>query len=594
MSTEWKLNDYYYDSIDDPRIVADIDTYISKVDSFVGDFHGQDLRDDAVFLSHLERLNTLSVEADRVMNYFFYVTSLNSEDNQSNALHDKYQNIILKQDEKLLFLRDMYSNVLRFDGLMEMANDPMMHEYRNHIIKEANNIKYSLSPNEERVAMKMDSIISSGALDSFKGAMDFKLRRKSITESELRSMRLSMDRSIRKNAITAQAKEYLKPTSRVFFRERYAETCMHNVVNMELRRMGDNVMTSRNVSEQMSNESVNKLIEFVTSNFSIYHEFLSLKAKFLGIRNMGIHDVLTYVSRPQNKKKNVIKFEDGWKMYMDSIGDPMLKSFSEEMLNSGRVSVYPYHGKVGGAYANYKKFEDEFILLNWTGTMYDVVVLAHEMGHAFHGHLSKKQNALSYHTSLVIAETASIFNETLMFKSIIDSEPIKNSSDREEKGIRIMNRLDDIFGTTFRQIMYTNFEKECHESFRDNDHLSADDLDTIWMKNAKQFYGEAVNISPDLERFRWSSISHFFEVPFYCYTYSFGNLISLALISEYEKELDKSAFFKKYHDLLSSGGSKKPEDLLMDTFGISFNDEFFDSGLDHIKYLMSELRSIFS
>jgi oligoendopeptidase F len=573
----------------------DIETYKRKVDQFVERFSGSDLSNDDEFLEHLRQLNTLSIEADRVMHYFFYVTSLNSNSNHANSLHEKYQTVISDQDQKLLFLHDIYLNVLRYDGLMEKANNPSMIAFRNYIVKKADEIKYSLPPSSERIIMKMENVFSDGALDSYKNAMDFKFRRKSVLESELKAMKMSFDRSIRKNSLIAISKEYLRPTSRVFFAEKYAETCMRNVVNMEMRSMGKNVMCSRNLQEQMGEEVVNKLISFITDNFSIYHEFLAIKAKALGLKKMGIHDVFAYLSssKKTDSKKNRISFNDGWNTYMNSVRDPKLKSFSEEMLMSGRVSVFPMNGKVSGAYANYSKYEDEFILLNWTNTLYDAVVLAHEMGHAFHGHLSKKQESLVYDTSLVVAETASIFNETLMFSSLMESQPIKNSRQRMERGFMIMNRLDEIFGTMFRQIAYTNFERECHEAFRDNNHLSADDLDAIWTKHAKAFYGEGVDIPEDLERFRWSSVPHFFEVPFYCYTYSLGNIISLALISQYDKEQDKHVFFERYHNFLSQGGSKSPEDLLMETFGISMDDNFFESSLVPIRSMMDEVRSLF-
>jgi len=253
------------------------------------------------------------------------------------------------------------------------------------------------------------------------------------------------------------------------------------------------------------------------------------------------------------------------------------------MLNGSRISVYPKPKKVGGAYANYSKNIPSFVLLNWTNTFYDVVILAHELGHAFHGHLSQVQKNSVYGTPMTLAETASVFNETLMFESMLPKV-----SDQEKK-VLIASRLDDIFGTIFRQIAYTRFEKRCHESFQENKPLTYNEYNQIWFEEMQNLYGPHVNLDPELFQYHWASIPHFQHTPFYCYSYAFGNIISLNIYQNFKESQDKEGFIKKYHSLLEAGGSDTPENLVSEIFNIRFDAKFYETAFRHIEFLISEL-----
>jgi oligoendopeptidase F len=206
------------------------------------------------------------------------------------------------------------------------------------------------------------------------------------------------------------------------------------------------------------------------------------------------------------------------------------------------------------------------------------------MGHAFHGSLSKKQKNLVYNTPLTLAETASIFNETLMFETLL--EMTDNKSDRNKL---ICNRLDDIFSTIFRQVMYVKFERRCHESFQRNEPLTFDDYNKMWIEESKELLGPDVNADENLIKHGWSAISHIFQSPFYCYTYAFGNIISLNLYQTYKNTSDKKEFLVKYHEFLAAGGSDTPENLLSNIFDMKFDDKFYSVAFSNIDELINKL-----
>ena len=150
-----------------------------------------------------------------------------------------------------------------------------------------------------------------------------------------------------------------------------------------------------------------------------------------------------------------------------------------------------------------------------------------------------------------------------------------------------------MFATIFRQIMYIRFEKICHESWLENKPLSHSDYNAIWLNECKLLYGDAIEWNErneNIAKYGWKSIPHIYHTPFYCYAYSFGNLLALNVYEEYEKAADKNAFMSKYFGLLRSGGSRKPKDILKSLFNFDISSSgFYESGLTYIKSLVEKL-----
>ena len=147
--------------------------------------------------------------------------------------------------------------------------------------------------------------------------------------------------------------------------------------------------------------------------------------------------------------------------------------------------------------------------------------------------------------------------------SIKTIEPDKRNS-------LIISRLDDIFGTIFRQIAFTSFEYKCHQSFKDKIPLSYSDFNRIWLEEIRELYGQNIEV-PDYYGSDWSRIAHVFNTPFYCFTYALGNLISFGIYQGYKESDDKKAYMDKYHNFLSAGGSDRPENLIKEYFGIEID-----------------------
>jgi len=586
LKKEWDLEKYFYSGINDENIKKDIELYKTKGDAFIEKYKQKQISTltEEEFLEFLEECDLLEIDIEKVSLYLFFLSSLNTQDQTLQKEITKLEKFCSDYEEQFLFIDEEYKKI-GYEKLIQLSKLEMFKPFKNDLVTSANDLRYLLSESEEKIYIKLSTASSMNLHEELTSSFefDFRFKGKILTEDEVRSLRESPDREVRLDAFKCLANVYLNKQNQVVLGNLYALVCKENVADLELRKY-KTVLSSRNISEELSDETVELLIKNVSDNYNIYHSYLDKKAKILGLDKMQLWDV--FAPYPSNAEDKVFSFEEGWKLYKDTIGkvDSVLDKFSDEMIEGARISVYPKPGKTSGAYAQYAKDYPEFVLLNWTDTINDVTTLAHEMGHVFHGHLSKIQKSSVYGTPLTLAETASIFNETLMFETLVDL-----IEDESEKKRLICERLNDIFSTIFRQITFVSFEKKCHESFQNNEPLTFDDFNEMWTNEMKKLYGDNISIDEDLIKYGWSAVPHIFNTPFYCYTYAFGNIISLNLYQKYKTSENKEEFIGKYHQLLSSGGSDSPENLLNDIFGIKFDEEFYNLAFDNIKELIKKL-----
>ena len=209
--------------------------------------------------------------------------------------------------------------------------------------------------------------------------------------------------------------------------------------------------------------------------------------------------------------------------------------------------------------------------------------MAHEFGHAIHSVLASDKPISVQHAPLPLAETASVFGEMLL------NDKISSEVSKKEKKILLAEQVDDFYATIMRQAYFTLFEISAHEMISKNNATTIDELAQLYMDNLKEQFGDSVKISEDF-KYEWLYIPHIYHSPFYCYAYSFGNLLVMSLYQQYKNE--GKDFIPKYIRILSAGGTKKPENLLMEE-GIDITDEgFWQKGFDLVNQKITDLISI--
>jgi oligoendopeptidase F len=220
------------------------------------------------------------------------------------------------------------------------------------------------------------------------------------------------------------------------------------------------------------------------------------------------------------------------------------------------------------------------VLLNWTSRRRDVLTLAHELGHGLHAFLARGQGIFHQSTPLTLAETASVFGETVTFGRLLEQV-----TDPNEQLALLASNLEDQIATVFRQIAMNRFEHSIHTERREAGELSVERLGDLWVASQAEMLGDSVEITEGYRTW-WSYIPHFIGTPGYVYAYAYGQLLALSVYAQYEARGPE--FVPQYLDLLRAGGSMAPEELgrLVD---VDLADPgFWDRGLDIIERRLDE------
>ncbi|MEK6904309.1 MAG: M3 family metallopeptidase, partial [Nanoarchaeota archaeon] len=285
---------------------------------------------------------------------------------------------------------------------------------------------------------------------------------------------------------------------------------------------------------------------------------------------------------PVAGREKKYSYSEGTKLVLDCYKDfsPETARLALRVLSEKHIDSVVDDGKMSGAFCyGVTPNITPYVLVNYTGKERDVMTLAHELGHAIHDLLSSKNSILMFHPPLILAETASIFGEMIVTEKLLG-----DARSRKEKTALLTSKLDDIYASIIRKAFFVMFEQDAHKAADEG--ATVDELSGIYLKNLKEQFGNSVKISDDF-RSEWMYIPHIYHTPFYCYAYSFGNLLTLALYKMYKEQGKK--FVPKYLKFLSYGGSKKPAKIGKE-LGINFEDaRFWQKGFDMVKDMIDGL-----
>ncbi len=347
--------------------------------------------------------------------------------------------------------------------------------------------------------------------------------------------------------------------------------------NLTLRKFSEPV-AARNLSNDVPDEAVATLLSVCAKNAGIFQEYFRLKARLCAIKPMNRYHM--YAPHPADRGR--YRYQDAVRLVLEAYRgfSPKLADLVTRVIDERHLDARAQPGKLSGAYCySVVPGRTPYVLLNYTGEARDVATLAHELGHAVHGMLAADHSILTFHATLPLAETASVFGERILSDALMAQETRKSV----KQGL-LLAQLDDIYATVIRQAYFVLFEKTAHEMIAKG--ATAMDLSVAYLDTLRQQFGRAVPV-PDEFRWEWLSIPHLFGSPFYCYAYSFGNLLVLALYRQYQRQ--GAPFVPRYLNLLAAGGSKSPETILTDV-GVDIRSaSFWQSGFDTIAQMVAEL-----
>ena len=337
----------------------------------------------------------------------------------------------------------------------------------------------------------------------------------------------------------------------------------------------------RNLSNDIPYEAVQALLEVARRNAPLFQRYFTLKAKWLGVEKLRRYDIYA----PLMESSRDVPYDDAVDLVLETFNrfDLDFASKAQRVFDDNHVDSEVRKGKRAGAFcATVMPSITPYVLLNYTNKVRDVATIAHELGHAVHSMMAEDHSILTQHSSLPLAETASVFAEMVMNEQLLAEE--KDPLVRREI---LASSVDDIYATVMRQAFFTIFEEDAHKAIQEN--ASPQELERLYFENLQEQFGDSVELSDEF-KFEWVSIPHIYQAPFYCYAYSFGQLLVLSLFRRYQQEGD--AFKPGYMRLLARGGSARPQ-VILEEAGIDMTDpDFWQAGFDVIRDMIDELEAM--
>lgn len=541
----------------------------------------------------LYNLLELDIKLSRVLDKIAIYSNLkNCEDTSSSGnqeLYGKAISFITRISTDISFITNKILNIDN-DKLDEMIKDDLLSEYE-FFLKDLLRVKpHMLSDSEEKIisslskTLMLDSDIYDNLTNSdmkFGFIKDEDGNMVELTNSNFTTFLKSKDRKIREKAFKEFYGTYGKYTttiSGIYNSHLETSSIISNLRNY------DSVLASDLFSDNLPIDVYSNLVDTINSKLDTLHRYYKVKKDMLGFEEFHIYDINAPLIEQSSKKYSYEEAKelilDNFKVMGEDYADVLTKAFDERW-----IDVYSNKGKKAGAFSSGIYDSYPYVLTNFEGKLDDVSALAHELGHSIHTYFSKINNSYMYYDySLFIAEVASLTNEIIFNKKMIEEE-----NDNKIK-LYIINDLIRLFNSNlFGATLDAEFERDVHEKIENKESLTSDYFNNLYYKLNQKYYGDAVIVDEEI-KYRWEIYPHLYT-DFYLFKYATG--ISSACYCASKILENDNEFIEKYKDFLKIGSSMYPSDALK-TIGIDItNKDFIENAVKFYDNLLDEFESIY-
>jgi len=584
----WDL-EIMYKGHNDPKYKSDFKALKKKIEE-VKKLTSNNKLDDLAFVEGYLKLDE-EIEAliSELYSYNGLRLAVNTNDNKAQSEESKIdymlQELVLPEVELKKRLKD-----LDLDECAKKSN--IIKDYLFNLKNIKEEAKHMLSDKEEVMASKFEMVASdswSYLQDQLTSNLLVKVKGKKMPLSEVRNLAYDNDKDVRFNAYKAELKAYKQIDTSIAM----ALNNIKREVNImdDLRGYKDALEKTLSQSN-MTKASLDALIEALKEEQENFRRYFKLKAQALGYENgLPFYELFA----PMGKLTKTYTFEEAKDLVLD-----VYKSFSNSLYEMGKdafenrwIDVYPKAGKQGGAFcAGIDNHKQSRVLTNFTGSLGDVQTLAHELGHAYHGKVCLENKILNRDYPMQLAETASIFCQTLMAKKMINEldDPFEKLTVVEESLQEDSQCVVDILSRFL-------FEKSVLETPIEQP-LNAKDMCKMMLKAQDQTYGDGLD-KKYRHPYMWLCKGHYYSagLNYYNWPYAFGLLYAKGLYKKYLD--DKAGFVAKYDEMLKNTALMNVEEVAA-TMGVDITKKdfwlsslkFIEEDIDLFEKLLKETKMI--
>ncbi|MDZ7288306.1 MAG: M3 family oligoendopeptidase [candidate division KSB1 bacterium] len=584
----WDISDLYARH-DDERLEADLMTTVEQAEKFAARYRGKINCDDLT----AETLHRAIVELEAIYTriykpgiYAFLAFSADTADDAIKALYARCQDLMAQVQNLVLFFELEVQKIpqVRMDELL--ASDRLS-GYRHYLEGVRLFAPYTLSEKEEQVINKKDlsgKHVFVNLFDEYVASFTWQLEvdgeMKTLTGEEMRHLLRHPDPALREKAKRAYDGRFGE--NAIIFTNIFNAMLKDHSLEMEMRGY-QSPMAPAHLRNRIAAEVVETMMEVTSAYYHLAQEYYKLKAELLRMPKVRGCDLIA----PVVEKREIIPWQEGKRLVLQAFENfsPEFHRLAQSMFDNRWIDAEVRRNKRGGAYCEGTVPQHHpYVLMSYNDDINNVYTLAHELGHALHDFFAgRKQTLFNFQPPLVAAETASVFAEMLLTRKLL-----AEVKERELRIAILTGKLEDLLATIHTQNYYTRFELDAHLQAA-KERLSATQLCQLWTERRREMYGDAVDFLPE-QQWYWAAIPHFIHTRFYCYAYTFGALLVLALFRRYEEQGE--SFIPRYIQLLETGGSDTPENMIKRMGFDIRHAEFWESGFRVMQSFLEELMAL--
>lgn len=575
MDLNWSLSEIYK-SFKDEGFINDIlklDKCIEDIKSFGTTFFERRDSNIKKIEEYIEKRSEFEELSNKLEIFINLSLSVNTKDKEALKYSDILEKKLTKVVETFAKIEKWISSLESLSYIINQSSILKEHEFFLSEIVEKG--RYILSEKEENIISNMKNTGSNAwakLKDNLVSNLMVDINGKEEPLTVVLNMAYDKDEKVRKSAYEAEIKSYKKVEEGV---AAALNGIKGEVITISNIRGYKSPLEMTLLDSRMDEESLNAMLSAMKESLPVFRKYLRRKGELLGHKNgLPFYDLYAPIVDCDMKfsyEEAGDFVEKNFRSFSESLGN-----YARKAIDNRWIDVMPKEGKVGGAFCeNIHSIGESRFLLNFGGSFSDVVTMAHELGHGFHGECLKNEKILNFDYPMPIAETASTFCET-----IIKTAAIKTANKKEALAILETEICDD---TQVIVDIYSRFlfEKNLFEK-RKECALSVEEIKNLMLDAQKEAYGDGLD-SNFLHPYMWLWKPHYYDADynFYNYPYAFGLLFSKGLYAEYLKRGD--SFVKDYEKLLSITGKNKLEDVAKVMEIDIHNIEFWRSSLKLIE-----------